>query len=102
MLFRSNEQDSLELVLGEPLPEERSEVIYQHGVPVLRQREGGAAPLRPWSHPAVQLPLEPLGHCGVDRLRLRFSINGRGELEVEGEDLLTGTPLSRQVLGTVR
>lgn len=95
-------QTSLELVLGEPLPEERAEVVFEAGVPIIRPRQAGAAPVGTWSQAPVRLPLTPPGEAGVDRLRLRFSINGCGELELEGEDLVVQTPLPRLVLGTVR
>jgi molecular chaperone DnaK (HSP70) len=96
------DQSSLELVLGEPLPEERVEVVFEAGLPIIRPRQAGAAPVRPWSQAPIRLPLTPPGEAGADRLRLRFSINGRGELELEGEDVLVQTPLPRMVLGTVR
>jgi len=96
------DQSSLELVLGEPLPEERVEVVFEAGFPIIRPRQAGAAPVRPWSQAPIRLPLTPPGEAGVDRLRLRFSINGRGELELEGEDVLVKIPLPRVVLGTVR
>ena len=95
-------QTSLELVLGEPLPEERAEVVFEAGVPIIRPRQAGAAPVGAWSQAPVRLPLTPPGEAGVDRLRLRFSINGFGELELEGEDMVVQTPLPRLVLGTVR
>lgn len=97
-----HDQSSLELVLGEPLPQERPEVVFHQGVPVLRQRQEESPTVRAWPLPAIHLPLSPQGKAGVDRLRLRFSINARGELEVEGEDLLTATPLPRVLLGPVR
>ncbi len=95
------DQASLELVLGEPLPQERAEVVFENGVPVIRSRQDGFAPVRPWSETPLRLPLAPPGGAGVDRVRLRFSINGRAELEMEGVDLLAGTPLPKLVLGTV-
>jgi hypothetical protein len=96
------DQSALELVLGEPLPEERGEVVFEAGVPVIRPRQEGSEPVRPWSQSPLQLPLAPPGVAGVDRLRLRFSINRRAELELEGEDLQAGQPLPRLVLGMVR
>jgi molecular chaperone DnaK (HSP70) len=95
-------QSSLELVLGEPLLEERTEVVFEGGLPVIRSRAAGAPSVRPWSQPPVTLSLSPPGATGTDRLRLRFSINSHGELRVEGEDLLLGAPLPAQVLGPVR
>ena len=96
------EQSALELVLGEPLPEERGEVVFEGGVPVIRPRQAGAVPVRAWPQPPALLPLAPPAVAGADRWRLRFSINARAELEVEGEDLQNGQPLPRLVLGTVR
>jgi hypothetical protein len=96
------EQSALELVLGEPMPQERAEVVFENGVPVIRSRQEGSAPVRPWSDTPLRLVLSPPGGAGVDRVRLSFSINGRAELEMEGVDLLVGTPLPKLVLGTVR
>jgi molecular chaperone DnaK (HSP70) len=80
-------QDRLELVLGEPLPEERAEVIFEAGLPVLRERPAGAAPVRPWATPPVAIPLASPGRRGVDRLRLRFRIDEQAQLLVEIHDL---------------
>ncbi len=95
-------QPALELVFGEPIPQERAEVVFEDGMPVIRSRRDGAAPVRPWAEPPLRLLLSPAGGAGVDRLRLRFSINGRAELVMEGVDLLAGTPLPKLVVGTVR
>lgn len=96
------DQRELELVLGEPLAEERPEVVFADGVPVIRPVRAGVAPVRPWSREPILFPLTPPGTAGVDRLRLRFAINARAELELEGDDLLTGTSLPRRVVGVVR
>lgn len=98
----TRDQPELELVLGEPLAEERPEVVFAGGVPVIRPVEPGAPRVRPWPRGPLLLPLSPPGEPGVDRLRLRFAISARGELEMEGDDLLTGTPVPRRVLGAVR
>jgi molecular chaperone DnaK (HSP70) len=96
------DQAELELVLGTPLAEERPEVVFTGGVPVILPLEAGAPRVRPWPPPPLLLSLTPPGVAGVDRLRLRFSINDRGDLLMEGDDLLTGAPLPGQVLGAVR
>ncbi len=96
------DQAELELVLGTPMVEDRPEVVFAGGVPVIRSMEAGAPRVRPWSQAPVVLPLTPAGVPGVDRLRLRFSINDRGELVLEGDDLLSRSPLPSQVLGVVR
>jgi molecular chaperone DnaK (HSP70) len=80
-------QDRLELVLGEPLPQERAEVVFEAGLPVLLERPAGAAPVQPWSAPPVQIPLATPGRRGVDRLRLRFRIDAEAQLLVEIQDL---------------
>ncbi|MBM5815784.1 MAG: Hsp70 family protein [Cyanobacteria bacterium K_Offshore_surface_m2_239] len=98
----SPDQAELELVLGTPLAEERPEVIFAAGVPVIRSMEAGAVRVRPWAQPPIVLPLSPAGEAGVDRLRLRFTINVRGELVLDAEDLLSRSARPSQVLGVVR
>jgi len=98
----SDGQEALELVLGEPLAEERGEVVFQGGLPVLRRRPAGAAAVAPWSTPLPPLPLRPPGRAGEDRLRLRFRIDAGGQLILEGEDLQDGQPLGPLALGPVR
>jgi len=38
----------------------------------------------------------------VDRLRLRFRIDAEGQLQLQAEDLLSGTALPERSLGSVR
>ena len=97
-----DDQPDLELRLGEPLPEERGEVIFEAGLPLLRRRPAGAARVEPWPLAPPALPLATPGSRGVDRLRLRFSINGEGILMMESEDLLNGQRLGPLPLGPVR
>ena len=97
-----HDQTELELVLGEPLPEERGEVIFEAGLPLLRRRPAGAARVEPWPLAPPALPLAPGGPIGTDRLRLRFAINGEGILMLEAEDLLDGRHHGPQALGPVR
>jgi hypothetical protein len=97
-----NGQRELELILGEPLDEQRSEVIFEAGVPVLRRRPAGAAAVEPWASPVPSLPLARPGEQGVDRLRLRFSIDAQAQLLLEADDLAEGTPLPPRLLGPVR
>jgi molecular chaperone DnaK (HSP70) len=96
------EQTELELVLGEPDLEDRLEVVFDNGVPVIHPRQPDSARVRGGGWAPVQLPLSPPSVAGVDRMRLRFSINAQAELEMEGDDLLTGVPLARRRVGTVR
>jgi molecular chaperone DnaK (HSP70) len=95
-------QTELELVLGEPDQEERLEVVFDRGVPVIHPRQAGSARVRQGEWAPIHLSLPTPVVVGVDRVCLRFSINARAELEMEGEDLLTGAPLPRKVFGMVR
>jgi molecular chaperone DnaK (HSP70) len=95
-------QAELELVLGEPQAEERSEVVFVNGLPVLRRQSAGAAAVEAWGEQPKPFPLTPAGEPGNDRLELRFSINGRGELIVDGRDLESDQPLPQRCLGRVR
>ena len=96
------QQPSLELVLGEPLAEERSEVVFVEGLPVLRRKPAGAARVEPWPQQPQPWPLSPPGSPGQDRLELLFSIDAAGELQVEGRDLVSGEALPTRRLGRVR
>lgn len=97
-----NAQADLELVLGEPSAEERSEVVFVNGLPVLRRQSAGTAAVQAWSEQPAAIPLTPAGEPGSDRLELRFAINARGELVVDGRDLASDQPLPQRCLGRVR
>lgn len=83
----SAEQRELELVLGEPDDEQRHEVIYRDGVPMLRSQPAGPPTVKAWPTAAVSLPIPAPVVPGQDRLRLRFSINRDAELTVAWQDL---------------
>jgi molecular chaperone DnaK (HSP70) len=100
---QADQQPALELVLGEPGEERRSEVVFDaNGMPVLRGASAGETKVRPWPEQPAPLPLDPPGRQGEDRLRLRFTINANAELELESTDLRTGLTLPVQRLGVVR
>jgi hypothetical protein len=80
-------QTVIELVLGEPEADQRHEVIYRDGIPMLRPRPAGESAVTPWPDQALTLPLHPPGEPGQDRLSLQFSINDDAELTVEWRDL---------------
>jgi molecular chaperone DnaK (HSP70) len=95
-------QAQLELVLGEPGLEQRSEVVFLDGLPVLRRQAAGSAPVQAWSQQPEPLPLLPPGEPGQDRLELQFAIDPQGQLSVTGRDLLTNQALQPRCLGRVR
>ena len=100
---REEQQSALELVLGEPGDEQRTEVVFDAtGLPTLRPAMAGDASVRAWRQQPDPLPLVPPGRRGQDRLRLRFSINARAELELDCTDLRSGTSSPVQILGQVR
>jgi hypothetical protein len=97
-----SKQTELELVLGEPSQEQRHEVVYMDGLPVLRRRPAGSGRVDPWPDPPAALPLQPPGDPGQDRLELRFSIDQDGTLQLQATDLLGQQPLPPLALGRVR
>lgn len=84
-------QTDMELVLGEPLPEERAEVVFEGGLPVLRERPAGSPRVVPWDPVPPPLPLATPGRRGADRLRLRFWIDAEGQLLLQVMDLEHGS-----------
>jgi molecular chaperone DnaK (HSP70) len=98
----SPNQRSLELVLGEPDNERRSEVVFEAGLPVLRPRPAGEARVVPWSQQPPDLALDQPGQPGEDCLRLSFAVNGQGQLVLEVMDLRSGRRSPAQLLGPVR
>ena len=95
-------QQALELVLGEPQPEQRAEVVFRDGVPLLRRRPAGEAAVEPWAETLAPLALQPPGQAGEDRLRLRFQVDAEAQIVLEGDDLATGERLEPRRLGPVR
>ncbi|MEY4298310.1 MAG: hypothetical protein RLZZ423_1489 [Cyanobacteriota bacterium] len=96
------EQSQLELVLGEPSDEQRSEVVFVDGLPVLRRRPAGSAAVQAWPQQPPALPLSPPGSPGEDRWDLAFSIDADGRLVLEGRDLLSQTLQPPRPLGRLR
>jgi hypothetical protein len=97
-----DDQEELEIVLGEPLPQERPEVMFVDGLPVLNRRRAGQPRVETWPTPAPTLPLANPGRRGEDRLRLRFHIDASGQLMLEAEDLSTAVKHGPLCLGPVR
>jgi hypothetical protein len=97
-----DDQEELEIVLGEPLPQERPEVMFVDGLPVLNRRRAGQPRVETWPTPAPTLPLASPGRRGEDRLRLRFHIDASGQLLLEAEDLSTAVKHGPLCLGPVR
>lgn len=95
-------QEELELVLGEPCADQRAEVVFEGGLPVLRSRPAGGPTVTAWDHQPGALPLDPPGDRGQDCLRLRFSIDGQGDLLLSGTDLRSAADLPTRRLGPVR
>lgn len=95
-------QTELELVLGEPTAEQRAEVVFAEGLPVLLPRQAGGPQVRAWDRQPLPLRLDPAGRQGEDCLRLRFAIDAEGALTVRGQDLRSDREISPRTLGPVR
>ena len=103
VLSASNpDQTSVELVLGEAQPHMRHEVVMVDGLPQVLETSESWSNVNRRDGITCELPLVPPGQPGEDCLKLRFHLNDKAELILEGDDLRTGAPLERQVLGTVR
>ncbi|WP_186501570.1 Hsp70 family protein [Synechococcus sp. A15-60] len=103
VLSASNpDQTSVELVLGEAQPHMRYEVVMVDGLPQVLETSESWTNVNRRDGITCELPLVPPGQPGEDCLKLRFHLNDKAELILEGDDLRTGAPLERQVLGTVR
>ncbi|QNJ19112.1 chaperone protein DnaK [Synechococcus sp. A18-25c] len=103
VLSASNpDQTIVELVLGEAQPHMRHEVVMVDGLPQVLETSESWTNVNRRDGITCELPLVPPGQPGEDCLKLRFHLNDKAELILEGDDLRTGAPLERQVLGTVR
>ena len=98
----SPDQSSVELVLGEAQPQMRHEVVMVDGLPRVVETSDSWTDIIRRDGITCELPLMPPGQPGEDCLKLRFHLSDQAELILEGDDLRTGAPLERQVLGTVR
>ena len=98
----SPDQSSVELVLGEAQPQMRHEVVMVDGLPRVVETSDSWTDVIRRDGITCELPLMPPGQPGEDCLKLRFHLSDQAELILEGDDLRTGAPLERQVLGTVR
>ncbi len=98
----SANQRVLEVVLGEPENERRSEVVFEAGLPVLRQRPAGEGRVVAWTNQPPPLALDSPGQPGEDCLRLAFQVDGQGQLILEVTDLRSGRRNPTQRLGPLR
>jgi molecular chaperone DnaK (HSP70) len=96
-----NNQQGIDLVLGEPDNRSQHEVVFVNGLPTLRNTT--ATPqVKPLETQTVRLPLNPAGTPGEDCLKLRFRLDDDAELVMEGEDLRTGEVIEGCGLGRMR
>ncbi|WP_392345212.1 Hsp70 family protein [Parasynechococcus sp.] len=95
-------QRSLELVLGEPIPQRSHSVVFIDGLPTLQEQTAGEVSHQSWSGTELVLPLEPVGEQGEDCLRLHWSIDQEAQLQLEINDLRSGRTWSHPTLGAVR
>lgn len=98
-----DQQETMEIVLGEPQSRQRAEVVFEQGLPRLRQPIGAGQEVQRWSQQPQPLRVNPPGSTAQDRLRLRFSIDADCRLTLQAQDLLNdAAELQSMVLGTLR
>lgn len=102
MAASCEDQQELELMLGEPSAEGRHDVVYIDGLPTLRRLDAGEVTHQAWTDSVAILPLDPPGQPGEDCLRLLLRIDEEAQLVAEISDLRTGDDLSSRPLGRVR
>ncbi len=93
-------QREIELLIGEPEAKGSHEVIYVNGIPTIKDIFIESK-VTAWEDRTLSFILNPPGQPGEDCLRLKFTINDAGKLEVEGLDMRTGEDLKKKTLGLV-
>ena len=96
-----NDQQGIDLVLGEPDNRSQHEVVFINGLPTLRNTTATAQVTR-LETKVIRIPLNPAGTPGQDCLTLRFRLDDAADLVMEGEDLRTGEAIRSCRLGRVR
>ena len=95
-------QRSLDVVLGEPIPQGSHGVVFIDGLPTLQEQASSEVSHQPWPGEPLVLPLEPAAEQGEDCLRLSWSIDADAQLQLEISDLRSGQAWSHPCLGAVR
>ncbi len=88
-----NDQEELELLLGEPLGEKRHEVVFIQGLPTIRENNNVPETINPLSQKRIVLDLKPPGQPGEDCMRLSFHLDENANLVLSGHDLRTGVEI---------
>jgi len=95
------DQEEIELELGEPEAEGIQEVQYINGIPTLKNSKNEPRVI-PWDDLPVEIKLNPKGKSGEDCLKLKFSIDSSCNLCVEGVDLRNGENITKAIIGSIR
>ena len=96
-----NNQTELELQFGEPESEGINEVIYINGIPKLQARPNERRVIL-WKEKFTPIILKPPGKKGEDCLRLRFGIDDKCNLFMEGIQIQSGEIIPKKILGSIR
>ncbi len=94
-------QTELEIVIGEPEIEGSQEIIYEKGIPIIKEGVAEEKVIA-WSDPPTQIQLSPPGEAGQDCLKLTFGVDEKSQLTMEGIDIRTKEELKKISLGSVR
>ncbi len=94
-------QSELELIIGEPESQGNHEVIYINGLPTIQELPAESK-YTPLAKNTKSILLNPPGQPGEDCLRLKFNINEKCQLQMEGIDIRNGFQLNKTTLGSIR
>ena len=96
-----NNQTSLELIIGEPNEEGGQEVIYENGIPIVKDMPNEKK-VSPWSDSPLSIELNPPGTAGKDCIKITFNVDINSQLTMEGIDLRSKEIIQKKLLGSVR
>ncbi len=94
-------QIEIELVIGEPDNKQTHEVIYVNGIPTIREKDNQPS-ITPWAERSISIELNPPGKPGEDCIKLKFSIDEKCQLKMQGFDLRSKKEIREIILGSVR
>ncbi len=94
-------QESIDLIIGEPEEKGSHEVFYANGLPTIEKIKSEDR-ITQLDNIIISIPLDPPGEIGKDIIKLKFTINNNCKLQIEGIDLRNQNEIKTMYLGTIR